>query len=208
MPVKERSERSLRWQNPRNRSSDRGGFRCAAGPDRGVVARPAGGSRPRPAPARTAGDQPADHARLAREIGRRRAPERREVQLGKRFAIDNQWRLPNRRVDRMVVKGRLVLSSHKGHTSGWRVASGREDAMIRRLAKKYRDYRREVVFIFHHEPHDDASDIKRGGRAVTSRDSWPPGGESIASSCGESPHERRRQCAFRVQRHRLTGGRR
>lgn len=98
----------------------------------------------------------------------------REEKLGKRFAIVrlyNQWQLPGRRVDQMVNEGRLVLSSHKGPPGGWAaVASGREDATVRRLAAKYQSYRREVVFIFHHEPHDDASDVKRGGTAGTSRE--------------------------------------
>ena len=100
--------------------------------------------------------------------------KQREQRLGKRFAIVrlyNQWQLPYRRVDQMVGEGRLVLSSHKPPDSGWRaVASGREDALIRRLAAKYKSYRREIVFIFHHEPHDDAADVKRGGRYGTSRD--------------------------------------
>lgn len=98
----------------------------------------------------------------------------RERRLGKRFAIVrlyHQWRLPNRRVGQMVEEGRLVLSSHKPPRSGWRaVASGREDAMIRRLARQYKSYRREIVFVFHHEPHDNARDIKRRGDAGTSRE--------------------------------------
>lgn len=48
------------------------------------------------------------------------------------------------------------------------MASGREDGMIRALARKYRGYGRQVIFSFHHEPHDDASDVKSGGRYGTS----------------------------------------
>lgn len=91
--------------------------------------------------------------------------------LGKRFAIVRiyqQWNLPGRKVDSLVHDGRLVLVSHKPplpSKGGWAaVAGGREDDMIRSLARKYRSYGRQIVFTFHHEPHDDASDVKRGGR--------------------------------------------
>lgn len=94
-----------------------------------------------------------------------------ERMLGKRFAIVRtyqQWQLPGRRVDTLVKDGRLVLVSHKPPLpadGGWAaVANGREDKTIRTLARKYRSYDRQIVFTFHHEPHDDASDVKRGGR--------------------------------------------
>lgn len=99
------------------------------------------------------------------------AMKRHEAALGKRFAIVrlyNQWRLPGRRMSAMVGDGRLVISSHKPpapRAGGWAaVAAGREDATIRQLADAYRAYGREVIFSFHHEPHDDAADVKRGGR--------------------------------------------
>ena len=102
------------------------------------------------------------------------ALKRHERALGKRFAIVrtyHQWQLPGRRVDAMVAEGRLPLVSHKPPApgrGGWSaVASGREDKMIRALARKYRAYGRQVIFSFHHEPHDDASDVKRGGRYGT-----------------------------------------
>lgn len=108
-------------------------------------------------------------------LDRMRAHEER---LGKRFALVrlyNQWQLPGRRLEEMVSQGRLVLSSHKAPDSGWgAVASGREDKMIRALAERYKSYRTEIVFVFHHEPHDDASDLK-GGDYGTSRqfvDAW------------------------------------
>jgi hypothetical protein len=93
-----------------------------------------------------------------------------EQVLGKRFAIVRtyqQWQLPNRKVDALVNDGRLVLVSHKPplpSEGGWAaVANGREDKTIRALARKYRSYGRQIVFTFHHEPHDDASDLKRSG---------------------------------------------
>jgi hypothetical protein len=102
------------------------------------------------------------------DLGRLR---QHEQVLGKRFAIVRsyqQWRLPGRKVDALVEDGRFVLVSHKPPApseGGWTaVASGREDATIHALARKYRSYGRQIVFTFHHEPHDDASDIKRGGR--------------------------------------------
>lgn len=102
---------------------------------------------------------------------------RRERDLGKRFAVVRlyqQWRQPSRKVDEMVADGRLVLASHKPpdpRRGGWRaVASGREDRTIRALARHYGGYGREVVFTFHHEPHDDASDVKSRGRYGTSGD--------------------------------------
>lgn len=98
-----------------------------------------------------------------------------ERALGKRFAIVrtyHQWTLPGRRIDDLVKEGRLNFVSHKPPSpgrGGWKaVASGREDRMIRSLAQKYRGYGRQVLFTFHHEPHDDASDVKRGGRYGTS----------------------------------------
>jgi len=98
-----------------------------------------------------------------------------EQALGKRFAIVRlyqQWNLPGRKVDELVADGRLVLVSHKPPApadGGWgAVASGREDATIRALADKYRGYGRQIIFSFHHEPHDDASDVKTGGRYGTS----------------------------------------
>lgn len=103
--------------------------------------------------------------------------EAHEAKLGKRFAVVrlyNQWRQPSRKVDQMVADGRLVLSSHKGPDpgrGGWAaVASGRQDGTIRFLAQKYRGYGRQIIFVFHHEPHDDASDVKRSGRYGTSSD--------------------------------------
>ena len=95
-----------------------------------------------------------------------------EAVLGTRFALVRmyqQWKVPSRRVAAMIAEGRLVLVSHKPPAiGGWAaVASGAEDAMIGALADAYRAFDREVLFSFHHEPHDDASDVK-GGTAGTS----------------------------------------
>lgn len=105
-----------------------------------------------------------------------------ERALGKRFAIVRvyqQWRLPGQKVDDLVNDGRLVLVSHKPpqpSEGGWSaVANGREDRTIRALARKYRSYGRQIVFTFHHEPHDDAADVKRGGqygRSDTFKAAW------------------------------------
>lgn len=96
-----------------------------------------------------------------------------EAQLGTRFALVRmyqQWRLPSARVTTMIAEGRLVLVSHKPPAGGWAaVASGVEDPTIRALAAAYRSFGREVLFSFHHEPHDDASDVK-GGSAGTAAD--------------------------------------
>lgn len=97
-----------------------------------------------------------------------------ETELGTRFALVRmyqQWQLPSRRVAEMINDGRLVLVSHKPPAAGgWAaVGSGAEDAMIRSLAEAYRRFGREVLFSFHHEPHDDASDVK-GGTAGTTAD--------------------------------------
>ncbi len=93
-----------------------------------------------------------------------------EAELGTRFGLVRmyqQWQVPSQRVTGMVADGRLVLVSHKPPAGGWAaVASGAEDPMIERLADSYRALGREVLFTFHHEPHDDASDVK-GGTAGT-----------------------------------------
>jgi hypothetical protein len=89
-----------------------------------------------------------------------------EAELGTRFALVRmyqQWQLPARKVATMINDGRLVLVSHKPPAAGWAaVASGVEDPMIEALAKAYKAFGREVLFTFHHEPHDDASDVKGG----------------------------------------------
>ena len=136
---------------------------------------PAGASRPDPAPpaAPPALTRPADGGAMigwhedGDDLGVMR---RNEQSLGKRFAVVrlyHQWKAPGRRAAELVADGRLLISSHKPpapRDGGWRaVASGREDAAIRRLAAAYGAYGREVIFSFHHEPHDDASDVKRGG---------------------------------------------
>jgi hypothetical protein len=102
-----------------------------------------------------------------------------EAALGTRFALVRmyqQWQLPSRRIATMIGEGRLVLVSHKPPTvGGWAaVASGAEDGMIRSLATAYRNFGREVLFSFHHEPHDDAADVKGGssGTAADYRAAW------------------------------------
>ena len=89
-----------------------------------------------------------------------------EAQLGTRFAVVRvyqSWKVPGAKIGTLVDEGRLVLVSHKPPAGGWAaVASGAENATIAALADKYRSYGRQVVFIFHHEPHDDAADLKGG----------------------------------------------
>jgi hypothetical protein len=101
-----------------------------------------------------------------------------EAELDTRFALVRmyqQWQLPARKVAAMINDGRLVLVSHKPPAGGWAaVASGAEDPMIQALAEAYRSFGHEVLFSFHHEPHDDASDVKGGsfGTAADYRAAW------------------------------------
>ncbi|MGH9001408.1 MAG: hypothetical protein ACRDY7_18695 [Acidimicrobiia bacterium] len=94
-----------------------------------------------------------------------------EAELGTPFAlvrVFEQWEAPGPNVDTLVAGNRLVFVSHKPPSAGWGVvASGAEDAVIAALADKYGAYEQEVLFTFHHEPHDDATDLK-GGAAGTS----------------------------------------
>jgi hypothetical protein len=86
-----------------------------------------------------------------------------------------QWQLPAKKIAALVADDRLVLVSHKPPAGGWAaVASGSEDAMITALADTYRSFGREVLFSFHHEPHDDASDVKGGtaGTAAEYKAAW------------------------------------
>lgn len=96
-----------------------------------------------------------------------------EAQLGTRFAVVRvyqQWKPPSAKIDALVGDARLVLASHKPPAGGWAaVASGAEDAAIALLADRYRAYGTEIIFSFHHEPHDDAADLK-GGTAGTAAD--------------------------------------
>lgn len=95
--------------------------------------------------------------------------------LGKEWAairIYRQWQEPGRAVEAALRAGKLPVVSHKPPRDGkWRaVAEGwARDPSVAELAEMYRRLEKEVVVIFHHEPHDDASDIK-GGRAGTARD--------------------------------------
>ncbi|MGH9000464.1 MAG: hypothetical protein ACRDY7_13880, partial [Acidimicrobiia bacterium] len=91
-----------------------------------------------------------------------------ERALGKRMAVVRlyeQWGPPGTKVDEAVAEGRLAVVSHKPPPEiGWvRIAAGLEDAMIHALAEAYRAYGRDVVFVFHHEPHDDAIDLNQEG---------------------------------------------
>jgi hypothetical protein len=103
-----------------------------------------------------------------------------EAQLGTRFALVRmyqQWQVPSRKIGAVIGEGRLPLVSHKppAPPAGWAVvASGTEDRMIEALADAYRAYGREVLFSFHHEPHDDASDVKAGTYGTSSeyRAAW------------------------------------
>lgn len=89
-----------------------------------------------------------------------------EAELGTRFAVVRvyqQWKAPAAKVGTLIDEGRLVVVSHKPPPGGWAaVASGAEDGVIGMLADRYRDYGRQVIFSFHHEPHDDAADVKDG----------------------------------------------
>lgn len=101
-----------------------------------------------------------------------------EQKLGTRFAVVryyNRWGLPERPMEKLVAETRLVVSSHGAPAGGWtRVASGAEDRTVVALADRYRSYGTQVVFVFHHEPHDEATDVKGGnlGTAAEYRSAW------------------------------------
>jgi hypothetical protein len=60
-----------------------------------------------------------------------------------------------------VADGRLVLSSHKWQTGGWKEThEGDWDTWIEGLADAYKALNKEIVVMFGHEPHDNASDDK------------------------------------------------
>lgn len=84
--------------------------------------------------------------------------------LGKQFAmtrIYEQWKVPGADVAVQSANGKLVLVSHKppdGNYLGWqRIAKGLEDVMIDQLAAYYKALQRTIIFIFHHEPHDNGA---------------------------------------------------
>jgi hypothetical protein len=89
-----------------------------------------------------------------------------ETTLGTRFAcvrVYNQW-WPNlsSTVATATNDGRLVLSSHKppNHGGAWiEIARGDHDSEITAMVNFYKGLApKEVIFIFHHEPHDQASE--------------------------------------------------
>ncbi len=93
-----------------------------------------------------------------------------EAALGKRMAVVRlyeQWALPGKAVDQVIAEGRLPVVSHKPPPEiGWlQIALGVEDGLVHALAAKYKSYGRDVVFVFHHEPHDDAYDLTGGDSA-------------------------------------------
>lgn len=101
----------------------------------------------------------------------------REERLRKKFAcyrLFRPWEVAGsewKKLDELVRQGKLVLVSHKGPTfegdldpvyglRSWRyVAEGKaDDYIVNSLIAKYRSLPREVVFIFHHEPHASATE--------------------------------------------------
>jgi hypothetical protein len=101
----------------------------------------------------------------------------REERLRKKFACYRLFRQWNgtggewKKLDELVRQGKLVLISHKGPKfdgdfdpvhglRSWQyIAEGKADTyVIDSLIPKYRDLPREVVFIFHHEPHAAATE--------------------------------------------------
>jgi hypothetical protein len=99
-----------------------------------------------------------------------------EAELGKNFAavrlFQRRWREPGPDVDTMVGQDRLVLWSVKpptdaGGVERWSlVTDGSQENSIVAMTEKLKGYGREIVFVFHHEPHDSASDVT-GGSAGT-----------------------------------------
>lgn len=97
--------------------------------------------------------------------------ENLELRLGSLSILRmyHQWEIPSKNVKKYTDQGKLIISSHKPPKGGWKaVASGSEDKMIDSLALAYKALGKPVIFIFHHEPHDDASDIKNGSSGTSS----------------------------------------
>lgn len=102
-----------------------------------------------------------------------------EVEWGKRIPKKvilireyHQWELPSSTTLNYLKTGHVVMVSHKppairSGSAGdrWRhVARGEADEMLNQLAEAYAPYAGRVIFIFHHEPHDD--DPQRGNDYV------------------------------------------
>lgn len=72
----------------------------------------------------------------------------------------HQWGLPSSTTLNYLKSGHVVMTSHKppgGGAAGWKtVQDGLADEMINKLADAYAPYAGRVIFVFHHEPHDDA----------------------------------------------------
>lgn len=72
----------------------------------------------------------------------------------------HQWQLPSSTTLDYLKTGHVVMASHKppgGGASGWKtVRDGLADEILNQLADVYAPYAGRVIFVFHHEPHDDA----------------------------------------------------
>lgn len=91
--------------------------------------------------------------------------------MGKRCAAvriySDQWELPPTPVDRTINSGQLPLWSVKPPSGGWKAVA--EDTVgtpwLTEIVDALRAYNREIIFIFHHEPHDDVN-------GSTNTDAW------------------------------------
>lgn len=93
------------------------------------------------------------------------------VAMGKRCAAvriySDEWELPPTPVDRTIDAGQLPMWSVKPPSGGWRAVAEDtvSDPWLTEICDSLRAYNREIIFIFHHEPHDDVN-------GSTNTDAW------------------------------------
>jgi hypothetical protein len=83
--------------------------------------------------------------------------------MGKRCAAvriySPRWEKPSGAVDRTMAQGKLPMWSVKPPSGGWKaVADGTAtNPTVAELVDALKAYDKEIIFIFHHEPHDDVN---------------------------------------------------
>jgi hypothetical protein len=83
--------------------------------------------------------------------------------MGKRCAAvriySNRWELPATSVDRTINAGRLPMWSVKPPVGGWKAVADdtTSNPWLTEIVDALRAYNREIIFVFHHEPHDDVN---------------------------------------------------
>src|SRR5205823_4750756 len=93
---------------------------------------------------------------------------KRSSELGKEFACirvymkANEWGTVTTKFQEVVAAGKLAVASHKTPQVGdaWaKVVGGAYDTEITAIIEAHKAAGIETVFLFHHEPHDDCSDL-------------------------------------------------